>query len=438
MNATPPDRPQPPEWPPADPNDPYAAIRVPQYRRFLFAGVLAGLGGHMLTVAVGWELYVRTNEALALGLVGLAQVLPVFLFSLPFGHLADRFDRRRLSAFAGTVRAYSSVAMLFISFTSGPVEAVYVCLFVNGAMRALHAPARTALLTQILPMDRFENAVRWNTSAFQLSAVCGPALGGAVIAWTGLVWPVYVIDAATALANAVIMLTLRKPEGSVSREPFSAQTLLAGLRFVWSTKVILGAVTLDMFAVLFGGVNALLPIYAKDILHAGPDGLGWLRAAESAGALCMALTMAHRPPIRFAGRAMLWSVAGFGFGIVVFGLSEHLWLSLAALALCGACDNISVIVRHTLIQLRTPNEMRGRVSAVNMVFISSSNELGQMESGLVSHYFDAVFAAVSGGIGTVLVVVLAAWRWPELRKLGALKDAAAEANGEDGKEAEAA
>lgn len=434
MNASPPaGPPEPPAPPPPDAHDPYAAMRVPQYRRFLAGGVLAATGGQMLTVAIGWELYLRTNEAIALGLVGLAQVLPIFLFALPFGHLADRFDRRHLSGLAQCVRCCSAVALFAISFWHGPVWAVYLCLFVNGSMRALHAPARTALMTQIIPMDRFENAVRWNTTGFRLASVCGPAVGGFVIQFAGFAWPVYLIDAATSLANAVIMVTLRKPDGTLSKRPFDAGTLLAGLRFVWSTKVILGAVTLDMFAVLFGGVNALLPIYAKDILRVGADGLGLLLASEAFGALAMAVILAYRPSMPFAGKALLWSVAGFGLGIVTFGFSDSFALSAAALAACGAFDNISVIVRHTLIQLRTPNEMRGRVSAVNMVFISSSNELGQLESGIVSHFFGAVAAAVSGGIGTILVVLFAAWRWPELRKLNALKDAAAEANGEQKK-----
>ncbi|MCZ7646413.1 MAG: MFS transporter [Planctomycetota bacterium] len=403
-------------------HDPYAALRDGQYRRFLSGGVLSVVGGQMLNVAVGWELYERTHDALALGLVGLAQVAPVLLLSLPAGHLADRYDRRLICVLAQTLRACSTSFMLWISLTHAPVEAVYACLFANGVSRACHAPARTALMPQLLKPGLFESAVRWNTSGFQLASTCGPALGGLVMHWAGAAWPVYAVDLATTLINAGCIGSLRKPEGELKREPLSMERLLGGLRFIWSAKVILAAITLDLFAVLLGGVTALLPIYAQDVLQAGPQGLGWLRAADSAGALAMALTMAHRPPIRRAGRTLLWSVAGFGLGIVVFGLSTNLWLSMLALAACGACDNISVIVRHTLIQLRTPNEMRGRVASVNSIFIASSNELGMLESGTVASLFGHVAAAVSGGVGTLLVVLFAALRWPELRKLGAIHE----------------
>jgi len=407
---------------PPPPHDPYAAIRVPDYRLLLFGTVITFAGTQMFHVAVGWQIYEWTESKLALAFVGLAQVLPIFLFSLVGGHVADRFDRRRIGALAQIVRACSSLAMLWIASTRGPVEAVYVCLFVNGTTRAFHAPARTALLPQILPLELFESAVRWNTTGFQLASVCGPALGGLVIAVTGETWPVFLFDAATSAVNALCLLSIRKLKPHANREPASVESLLGGLRFVWNTKVMLAAITLDLFAVLLGGIQALLPVYAKDILQVGAQGQGWLRAAESAGALAMALAMAHRPPIRHAGKVLLWSVAGFGASIVVFGLSTNFWLSLVALGLCGACDNISVVIRHTLMQLRTPNEMRGRVAAVNMVFIASSNELGQVESGLVAHYFSEVFAAVSGGLGTILVVALAALRWPELRRLGALRE----------------
>jgi MFS family permease len=385
----------------------------------LFGGVITATGGQMLNLAIGWELYERTKDPLSLGLVGLVQVIPIFLFSLPAGQIADRFDRRHIGAMAQFLRACSSLALVWISATQGPITGIYVCLFVNGVMRAFHAPARTALMPAILPAAAFANAVSWNTSGFQLASVTGPALGGLAIGVAGFAWPVYLFDAATSLFNVFCMLSIRAgaATATVRKEPPSFESLVAGIRFVWQTKIVLAAMTLDLFAVLLGGAAALLPIYAKDILHVGAEGLGWLRAAESFGALLMAVTIAHRPPMRRAGPALLWSVAGFGLGIVVFGLSENYWLSLAAMACCGACDNVSVVVRHTLMQLRTPDDMRGRVAAVNMVFISSSNELGQLESGLAARFFGPVATVVGGGIGTILVVLAAAWAWPEIRRL---------------------
>ncbi|MCW8132313.1 MAG: MFS transporter [Planctomycetota bacterium] len=403
-------------------HDPYHALRYRDYRLLLIGGLITATGGQMFSLAVGWELYNRTNEAMALGLVGLAQVIPIFLFSLPAGQVADRLDRRMIGAVAQCIRALSSLLLVYISYTKGPVEVVYLCLFINGTTRAFHAPARMALMPQILPAAAFANAVSWNTTGFQIASVTGPALGGFVLGLTHYAWPVYLIDSVTSVVNVICILNIRPTPAAPKKGPPTLRSLLAGLRFVWNTKVLLATITLDLFGVLLGGAAALLPVYAKDILHCGPEGLGWLRASESVGALTMAIFIAHRPPMRRAGPALLWSVAGFGLGIVVFGLSESFWLSMAAMAFCGACDNISVVIRHTLMQLRTPDHMRGRVAAVNTVFIASSNELGQVESGTVAHYFGPVFAVVSGGIGTILVVLGAAVLWPEIRTLGHLHD----------------
>lgn len=398
-------------------HDAYAALRYRDFRLLLAGGTITATGGQMLNVAVGWELYNRTGDPLALGMVGLALVLPILIFSLPAGQVADRFDRRTIGALAQFFRACSSLVLTWLSFSEGPVAGIYACLFVNGVMRAFHAPARTALMPQILPAAAFANAVSWNTSAFQMASVAGPALGGLLLGVRDAAWPVYLLDAVTSVVNVACLLMIRVTGEKRAREPATLKSLLAGIGFVWKNKVILGAITLDLFAVLLGGATALLPVYAKDILHVGPEGLGWLRASESIGALCMALFVAHRPPLRRAGMVLLWSVAGFGLGIVVFGLSTSFWLSMAALAFCGACDNVSVVIRHTLMQLRTPDEMRGRVAAVNTVFIASSNELGQVESGTVAYFFGPIAAVVSGGIGTILVVLGAAALWPELRRL---------------------
>ena len=401
-------------------HDPYLALRYGPYRALLFGGLIALVGHQMLNVAIGWELYERTGQAISLGLVGLVQVIPVFLFSLIGGHTADRFNRKSIIIWTQVIRALSSLALVWISYTQGPEWSIYVCLFMGGVVRAFHVPARVALLPQILPPVAFSNAVTWNSSAFQTSSIVGPAVGGLMMGWTGHAFPVYLADAAGAFVYVFSVLFI--PDTSAKRQPsrMNLENVLAGARFVWNKKVLLAAVTLDMFAVLLGGAVAMLPIYAKDILDVGPTGLGWLRAAESIGSIGMALYLAHRPPLKRAGPAMLLGVLGFGLGIIVFGLSTHFWLSIAALAFCGACDSISVLVRHTLVQLRTPDEMRGRVSSVNTIFIASSNELGQFESGAVASLFGPVFAVVSGGIGTILVVLGVASIWPELRRLGPL------------------
>jgi MFS family permease len=405
---------------PPSKHDPYVALRYGSYRALLVGGMVALIGGQMLNLAIGWELYERTKDPFRLGLVGLVQIIPIFLFSLPGGHAADRFSRRKIILWTQLARSFTSIMLAWLSFTHGPEAGIFACLFLNGVTRAFHVPARTALLPQILPPAAFSNAVTWNSSTFQLSAIVGPAIGGYAMGLCGAAWPVYLMDAGGAYIYLASTLFVRETPTERKAEPVSLSSLLAGIRFVWSTKVLFAAITLDMFAVLLGGAVAMLPVYAKDILHVGPEGLGTLRAAESAGAIGMAMFLAHRPPMKHSGPAMLLAVAGFGVGIVVFGFSTDFWLSLAALGFCGVCDSISVVVRHTLVQLRTPDEMRGRVSAVNTVFIASSNELGQFESGLVAKFLGPVASVVSGGVGTILVVASVALIWPELRRLGPL------------------
>jgi MFS family permease len=401
-------------------HDPYLALRYGSYRSLLIGGLVALIGHQMLGVAIGWELYERTGKPISLGLVGLVQVIPVFLFSLLGGQTADRFSRKYIIVWSQVIRAVSSLALAWLSYTEGPLFGIYVCLFVGGVVRAFHVPARVALLPQILPPAAFSNAVMWNSSTFRFSAIIGHAMGGFVIGWTHHALPVYVIDAAVSLVYVVSVLSIpgTGTKGQPSR--MNVESLLAGVRFVWHTKVLLAAITLDMFAVLLGGAVALMPIYAKDILHIGPEGLGCLLAAESIGAIGMGWFLAHLPPLKRAGPAMLLSVVGFGIGIIVFGFSTNLWLSLGALFFCGVFDTISVVVRHTLVQLRTPDEMRGRVSSINTIFIASSNELGQFESGGVAHFFGPMVSVVSGGIGSILVVIGVAAIWPELRRLGPL------------------
>jgi MFS family permease len=402
--------------------DPYAALRYSDYRFFLAGRLAASMGSQMIDVAIGWELYERTSRALALGYVGLVQVVPIILLALPAGHVADRFDRKRVVQLSLLVLIAASLALAAISFTVAPIPLIYLTLFVIGVALAFHRPAVAALLPQLVPADRFANAVTWNSVGWQLASVVGPALGGLIIAWRHHAGIVYVIDAALMMVFVICLTQIRGQQVVRARKAVTMQTLLGGVRFVWHTKVILAAITLDLFAVLFGGATTLLPVFAKDILHVGAEGFGWLRAAPSIGAVLVAVLLLGRPPMRRAGRSLLIAVAGFGIATIVFGFSRSFPLSLVMLVLAGGLDMISVVVRQTLVQLRTPDEMRGRVSAVNSVFIDTSNELGGFESGASAALFGPVVSVVGGGIVTVLVVSAVAIAWPELRSMRGLAE----------------
>jgi MFS family permease len=404
-------------------HDPYAALRYREYRCLLASGILAGIGTEIQAVAVGWDLYLRTESAAALGWAGLAQFLPVLLLSLPAGHAADHFSRRVLYQLAQGLVAVASLALAALSLWEGPVPLVFLCLIVTGASRALSSPARLALLVELVPLPVLGNAITWHSSGWQIANVAGPAIGGAAIALAGQSASAFLLAALCSTASAALLFFIQlKPVANRAAAP-SLRSLLAGARFVWQTKLLLAAITLDLFAVLLGGATALLPIYARDILDIGPTGLGWLRAAPAVGAFVMAMTLAHRPPLRRAGLALLLAVAGFGAATIVFGFSSNPLLSFVMLGLTGALDNVSVVVRHTLVQVLTPDEMRGRVAAVNLVFISSSNELGAFESGLTAHWFGPVASVVGGGVGTIFVVALVTFCWPHLLRLGPVHEA---------------
>ncbi|HZT81084.1 MAG TPA: MFS transporter [Gemmataceae bacterium] len=401
-------------------HDPYAALRLRDYRCLLAGAVLSSVGAGVLTVAVGWELYQRTGEPFALGLAGLVQFLPVLLLSLPAGHAVDRYSRKHLLHLAQGLTALAAVGLAALSGFHGPVPLFYVCLLLVGCARACAMPARSALLAQIVPAETLGNAVTWNSSGWQVANVAGPALGGFVYGCTGRGAEAYLLTAALSLACAALLAPVRPKAAARRHLAPSLESLLTGVRFVWRTELLLAAITLDLFAVLLGGATALLPVYADSVLHIGPVGLGWLRAAPALGALVMALFLAHRPPLSRAGVALLASVAAFGAATVGFGFSTDPVLSFALLALTGAFDNVSVVVRQTLMQRLTPDEMRGRVAAVNAVFISSSNELGEFESGLTAQLVGPVASVVGGGVGTILVVLAVMLRWPRLLRLGAL------------------
>lgn len=403
-------------------HDPFAAMRFRDYRLFTIGRVLLFTGGQMQTVAIGWELYERTHSPLALGAVGLAQVIPMILLTLIAGHIADKYNRQRTTLLAIFLLAVCSLALGVISYTKGAIFLVYACLIFMGVARAFLKPASDALMWQLIPTNLFSNAATWVSSSFQLASVIGPSLGGLGIALFKSATGVYIVAAIASLLCLASVAAIKPQPTNFGKEPVSLKSLAAGADFVWNNQLILAAITLDLFAVLFGGAVALLPVFAKDILQVGSVELGYLQAAPSIGALIMAALLVYLPPIRKAGPALLWSVFGFGVVTIIFGLSRWVWLSLLMLAFSGALDSISVVIRHTLVQIKTPDHLRGRVAAINSVFISASNELGGFESGAVAALFGPVFSVVSGGISTILVVVVTAMIWPEIRKLGALHE----------------
>jgi MFS family permease len=402
-------------------HDPYAALRHRDYRLLLGGGVLASIGSQIQTMAVYWELDDRTHDPADIGLAGLTQFVPVLLLALPAGHVADRFTRKHVVQAAQVGMMLAGLGLAGLSLVRGPVPLIYACLFLAGTCRAFIAPARGALVPAVVPAEHLANAVTWNSSGWQLASVSGPFLSGLLIEVGGRrAVGAYLVAAGCAAACALLLMPARPRAAARPVESPSLASLLAGVRFVWRTQLLLAALTLDLFAVLLGGAMALLPLYARDILHVGPVGLGWLWAAPALGALVMALAMAHVPPLRRPGVALLLAVAGFGAATVGFGLSDDPAVSFAFLALTGAFDNVSVVVRGTLVQVLTPDDMRGRVGAVNFIFISSSNELGACESGYTANWFGAVPSVVGGGLGTILVVVGVMLLWPGLLRLGPL------------------
>ncbi len=400
-----------------DSHDPYAALRLREFRAFVLGRNLSGLGESMQGVVIGWDLYLRTNKPLTLGYVGLAQALPIFLFALHAGHTADRYSRKRIAIVAQIAVCVCSLLLARLSAVHANISWFYLCLFAASACRTFGNPARGALLPQLVTPALLPNAISWDTSIRRIAVMSGAAVGGWLLAWSRHAWIVYATTAGFGVFSALLLGFVAEHAPAPSgKERATWKTLIAGVEYIRHTPIVFATITLDLFAVLLGGATTMMPIYAHDILHTGPDVLGWLRAAPSAGALLTALMLAHLRPFRFPGRAMLWAVAGFGVATIVFGLSRSLSLSLVALFGVGALDMVSVVVRQTLVQTLTPNEMRGRVNAVNSVFISSSNEIGGFESGVVAQCTTPIFTVVSGGIGTILVVALAALRWPQIRK----------------------
>lgn len=392
-----------------------------RYAFYLLSRVLLIVATQMLSVAVGWQVYEITGQALALGFSGLALFLPGFLLALPGGHVADRRDRRTILLVCHL--GVASCAALLAVLAFGHVQSllpIYAVLGLLGTIRAFSGPAGQALMPGLVERKELERAVALGSSSWQLAMIAGPSLGGALYAATGRAGVVYTSCSVMALLAFAAVLAIGNPPANPDakrREPATWGTLLAGIRYVWSDKPILGSISLDLFAVLLGGAVALLPIFARDLLHIGPWGLGTLRSAPAIGAATTALLLARFPLRARAGVIMLVCVLIFGLATIVFGLSKNFVLSLVALVVLGASDMISVVVRSTLIQTRTPDEMRGRVSAVNMVFIGASNELGEFESGVTAAWLGPEVAVLVGGIGTCAVVVLWALLFPALRKV---------------------
>jgi MFS family permease len=421
---------------PATTHDPYALWRDASYRNYAASWFLitfsrrvefAGIGLFMATT------YAAREAALNMAIMALVQAIPVILLWIPAGQIADRFNRHRVMALWFSLGVVSAAGILATVLLHGatPVENsaiawIYLMLVIANIGWALGGPSRQAMLAQMIPAELFSTGVAWNSSVFYTANVAGPLVGSGLIAafsylgsWTSMA-PLFGLVLFCRVLSMAAILRIRYRPTSHAEPSLTWENVLAGIRFVWATKMILATITLDLFAVLLGGVTYLMPIYALQILHAGPVGFGILQAADMMGAICMAIVLAHRPPLRRAGVTLLWAVAGFGVATIVFGASQWFWLSLLMMFLIGALDNISVVVRHTLIQMQTPDEMRGRVSAVNGVFITSSNELGGLESGLTAWLFGPVISVVAGGVGTILVVLGAMWVWPQLLKIGSL------------------
>jgi MFS family permease len=410
---------------------PYAAWRHRPFRLFSAGFAAALVGGQIQGAAVAWEIYSQSHREMDLGWLGLVQAVPVMLLALPAGHVADHYDRRKVVMAGQAVALLCSVALAFLSWHAArgaiAYQWFYVPLFLSSAAFTFNRAARHAMLPSLVPPAAFTNAVTWNSSIFELSQVIGPNLGGVIIATQfkagQSLWLAYVLAVVGQGLYLAFLAVIRIPTVATAVKTHVDRGIASGIRFVWRTKIILGTITLDLLAVLLGGATYMLPAYAIKVLHVGPLGFCALRAAPSVGAVLMAFLQAHLPPMKHAGRTLLGSVAAFGVCTIVFGLSKSFSLSLTALFFTGAFDNISVVVRHTLVQVLTPDAMRGRVSAVNNVFIGASNELGGWESGLTAQWLGLVPSVVAGGIGTILVVGLVALVWPSVRRFGSLHDA---------------
>jgi len=423
----------------------FEAFAYRDFTRYQLARVAAILGAEAQSVAVAWQVYSITHRAIDLGYTGLALFLPALLFLLPAGHVADRFDRRIVILTCYSLQVLCTLALAALAWTdTRNIVAIYAVLFFIGTGRAFSFPASSSLIPMLVPEIHFVNAVTWGGSVFQFANITGPALGGLLFTFPlARFFPgtrlegagiVYMFTLVTVLWYLFMVFSMEIRPGRAEHRATTLKVMLAGLDYVRRSPLLLGSFSLDLFVVFLGGATALMPIFAHEILHQGPRGLGILRAAPAVGSLAMGLVMARFPMRRRAGRWLFVCVAVFGVATVVFGLSRAMWLSLASLAVAGAADTISVIVRSSLLQLGTPPEMRGRASAVNSLFVGASNELGEFESGVTAQWWGAVRATVIGGLGSLVVAALWAGMFPKLRKANELTSRALRAQGPEEQE----
>lgn len=408
-------------------SSPYAAIRIPDFRRFIFARFSITLAIQIQAVVVGWQVYEITRDPLSLGLIGLAEAVPSIGVSLYAGHVADVFSRRRIIVITVAALVFCSASLLLFTMDLGSfllsygVAPIYTVIFISGIARGFITPAIFSFMPQLVPRELYQNAISWNSTLWEMASIGGPPIGGLVYGFFGIT-AAYSVDVGLTVVGLLLVLTIAdRPLPASSEEQGMVEKIKAGLRFVFNNKIILGAISLDLFAVLFGGAVALLPIFADEILGVGKIGLGFLRSAPSIGALLTALYLTYHPIRKHMGAILLYVVAGFGLCMIAFALSTNFWLSMGVLGISGAFDSVSVIVRGTLLQTLTPENMKGRVSAVNNIFIGSSNEIGAFESGVAARLFRVIPSVIMGGMMTILVVAITAWRAPELRKLQEVK-----------------
>jgi MFS family permease len=404
--------------------DPISALRHRGFLIYLIGGLISNSGSQMRIVAAQWEITIRESDprklALGLGYIGLALVLPVILFALPAGAAADRFSRRWLIVIAQLGLALCGLGLAWASWAKAPLLLIYLLLFGTGVFRALGWPASSAIVAGLVPARIFSNAATWRSNAYQLASTIGPLAGGFLLAWWNP-YVVFLIDAASSVVLAVCMLFIKPAPQELVVEPHSWRALIQGIHFLRRQPIILSTMTLDMVAVLFGGVVALLPIFATQVFNVGAVGLGWMRSMPALGSILMGFVLAMRPPIQRGGRTILITVFVFGIATIIFGITKSFAVSLTALFVLGAADNISVVIRQTVLQLMTPDSMRGRVTAVSVIFIGSSNELGEFESGVAASFLGLVPSVVFGGVMTLVTVGVVSVMWPELLRLGSLE-----------------
>ncbi|HEY4306092.1 MAG TPA: MFS transporter [Gemmatimonadaceae bacterium] len=409
------------------PHDPYAALRIKPYRKFILSLLAMTISTQIQGVVVAWQVYDITHDPLSLGLMGLAEIIPVLVIGLYAGHLADRMNRHRITTASLALLFLCSMTFLTFNLIPGFLHRhgalpFYAVIFVSGIARSFAQPARQAMGAELVERSLYPNAVAWRSSTWQFAAVAGPALGGLIY---GFASPrvAYVADALLMAVATISFSTIAYVPRAVNHVRESiGKSLSLGVKFVFSESVLLSALALDMFSVLLGGAEALLPVFADQVLHVGPQGLGVLRAAPAVGAVIASLYLAHRPPFKRAGSTLLWAVAVFAFCIIGFGLSRSVLVSLVLLAISGVADNVSVLIRSTLLQSLTPEQLLGRVSSVNSIFVGSSNELGALESGVAARLLGPVPAVILGAVASLAVVGVIGWRVPRLRKLGRIDE----------------